>query len=174
MRNPLNTLFGRMALLSAAVLFAIQAGWFVLVVMQPPRHEIDGFARGILLVLQAINGEPMKGAALAPAMRVHLVPTWNMPSSVHLRTPYQRPLIELSRHLRENLPPGTQIAVDDLRPPQLWVLFPGKSNWVVVPVDVPPRPRFVVESISMLLAALILSLLAVWQMQRPLSRVAEA
>ena len=142
MRNPLNTLFGRMALLSTAVLFAIQAGWFVLVVMQPPRHEIDGFARGILLVLQAINGEPMKGAALAPAMRVHLVPTWNMPASVHLRTPTMRPLVELSRHLRENLPPGTQIAVDDLHPPQLWVLFPGKSNWVVVPVDVPPRPRF--------------------------------
>lgn len=174
MRNPLNTLFGRMALLSTAVLFAIQAGWFVLVVMQPPRHEMDGFARGILLVLQAINGEPIKGAALAPAMRVHLVPTWNMPSSVHLRTPTDHPLVELSRHLRENLPPGTQIAVDDLRPPQLWVLFPGKPNWVVVPVDVPPHPRFLIESISMLLAALILSLFAVWQMQRPLSRVADA
>ncbi|MFP3786370.1 two-component sensor histidine kinase, partial [Burkholderia sp. SIMBA_024] len=62
MRNPLNTLFGRMALLSTAVLLAIQAGWFVLVVMQPPRHEIDGFARGVVLALQAINGEPIKGA----------------------------------------------------------------------------------------------------------------
>ncbi|MGN8136368.1 ATP-binding protein [Paraburkholderia sp. 22099] len=174
MRNPLNTLFGRMALLSAAVLFAIQAGWFVLIVMQPPRHEIDGFARGILLALQAVNGEPMKSAALAPAMRVHLVPTWNMPASVHLSTPTDHPLVELSRHLRENLPPGTRIAVDDLRPPQLWVLFPGKPNWVVLPVDVPPPPRFLIESISMLLAALILSLFAVWQMQRPLSRVADA
>ncbi|AXE93741.1 ATP-binding protein [Paraburkholderia sp. DD10] len=174
MRNPLNTLFGRMALLATAVLFAIQAGWFVLIVMQPPRHEIDGFARGILLALQAVNGEPMKSAALAPAMRVHLVPTWNMPASVHLSTPTDHPLVELSRHLRENLPPGTRIAVDDLRPPQLWVLFPGKPNWVVLPVDVPPPPRFLIESISMLLAALILSLFAAWQMQRPLSRVADA
>ncbi|NUY04009.1 ATP-binding protein [Paraburkholderia youngii] len=174
MRNPLNTLFGRMALLSAAVLFAIQASWFVLVTRQPPRHEIDGFARGILLVLQAINGEPIKGTALAPAMRVHLVPTWNMPTSVHLREPHEHMLVELSRHLRENLPAGTQIAVDDLRPPQLWVLFPGKSNWVVVPVDVPPPPRFLIESVSMLAAGLILSLFAVWQMQRPLLRVADA
>ncbi|MDR6412099.1 ATP-binding protein [Paraburkholderia terricola] len=174
MRNPLNTLFGRMALLATAVLFAIQAGWFVLIVMQPPRHEIDGFARGILLALQAVNGEPMKSAALAPAMRVHLVPTWNMPASVHLSTPTDHPLVELSRHLRENLPPGTRIAVDDLRPPQLWVLFPGKPNWVVLPVDVPPPPRFLIESVSMLLAALILSLFAAWQMQRPLSRVADA
>ncbi|MET3233237.1 UNVERIFIED_ORG: two-component system osmolarity sensor histidine kinase EnvZ [Burkholderia sp. 1263] len=174
MRNPLNTLFGRMALLATAVLFAIQAGWFVLIVMQPPRHEIDGFARGILLALQAVNGEPMKSAALAPAMRVHLVPTWNMPATVHLSTPTDHPLVELSRHLRENLPPGTRIAVDDLRPPQLWVLFPGKPNWVVLPVDVPPPPRFLIESVSMLLAALILSLFAAWQMQRPLSRVADA
>ncbi|HEY2020435.1 ATP-binding protein [Paraburkholderia sp.] len=174
MKNPLNTLFGRMALLSAAVLFAIQASWFVLVAMQPPRHEIDGFARGIMLVLQAINSEPIKGAALAPAMRVHLVPTWNMPATVHLHAPTGRLLIELDRHLRQNLPAGSQIAFDDLRPPQLWVLFPGKSNWVVVPVDVPPPPRFVVEAVSMLLAALILSLFAVWQMQRPLSRVADA
>lgn len=174
MKNPLNTLFGRMALLSTAVLFAIQAGWFVLVVMQPPRHEIDGFARGILLVLQAVNGEPMKGTALPSAMRVHLVPTWNMPTSVHLRAPSGRQLGNLSRHLRENLPPGTQIAVDDMRPPQLWVLFPGKTNWVVVPVDVPPPPRFLIEGASMLVAALILSLFAVWQMQRPLSRVADA
>ncbi|HEX7936289.1 MAG TPA: ATP-binding protein [Paraburkholderia sp.] len=174
MRNPLNTLFGRMALLSTAVLLAIQAGWFVLVVMQPPRHEIDGYARGVVLVLQAVNGEPIKGAALAPAMRVHLVPTWNMPPSVHLHEPTDHLVVELARHLRDTLPPGTQIAVDNLRPPQLWVLFPGKSNWVVLPVDLPPPPRFLIESISMLAAALILSLFAVWQMQRPLSRVADA
>ena len=174
MRNPLNTLFGRMALLSTAVLLAIQAGWFVLVVMQPPRHEIDGFARGVVLALQAVNGEPIKGAALAPAMRVHLVPTWNMPPSVHLHEPTEHLVVQLTRHLRETLPPGTQIAVDDLHPPQLWVLFPGKSNWVVLPVDLPPPPRFLIEAISMLAAALILSLFAVWQMQRPLSRVAEA
>jgi two-component system, OmpR family, osmolarity sensor histidine kinase EnvZ len=174
MKNPLNTLFGRMALLSTAVLLAIQAGWFVLIVLQPPRHEVDGFARGILLMLQAANGEPVQGADLAPAMRVHLVPTWNMPSTIHLHSPTERQFVELSQHLRGRLPPGTEIEVDDARPPRLWIRYPGKSMWVVVPVDIPPRPRFIIETISMLVAALILSLLAVWQMQRPLSRVALA
>ncbi|MDE1180688.1 ATP-binding protein [Paraburkholderia sp.] len=174
MRNPLNTLFGRMALLSTAVLFAIQAGWFVMVVVQPPRHEVDGFARGVMLALQAVNGEPVRGTELAPALRVHLVPTWNMPSTIRLRPPIDKPLIELTRQLANNLPPGTRISVDDSRPPRLWVLYPGKSMWVVVPVDVPPRPRFIIEAVSMLAAALILSLFAVWQMQRPLSRVADA
>jgi two-component system osmolarity sensor histidine kinase EnvZ len=76
--------------------------------------------------------------------------------------------------LRASLPAGTEIAVDDTHMPRLWVRFPRKSMWVVIPVDVPPRPRFVIESVSMLLAALLLSLLAVWQMQRPLTRVAHA
>jgi two-component system osmolarity sensor histidine kinase EnvZ len=174
MKNPLNTLFGRMALLSTAVLLAIQAGWFVLIVLQPPRHEVDGFARGILLMLQAANGEPVQSADLAPAMRVHLVPTWNMPSTIHLHSPTERQFVELSQHLRGRVPPGTQIEVDDAQPPRLWIRYPGKSTWVVVPVDIPPRPRIMVETVSMLVAALILSLLAVWQMQRPLSRVAHA
>ncbi|RFU43924.1 ATP-binding protein [Paraburkholderia sp. DHOC27] len=174
MKNPLNTLFGRMALLSTAVLLAIQAGWFVLIVMQPPHHEVDGFARGILLMLQAANGEPVQSADLAPAMRVHLVPTWNMPSTIHLHEPHERQFVELSQHLRARMPAGTQIEVDDAQPPRLWVRYPGKSTWVVVPVDIPPRPRFIIETGSMLLAALLLSLLAVWQMQRPLSRVALA
>lgn len=174
MKNPLNTLFGRMALLSTVVLLAIQAGWFVLVVMQPPHHEVDGFARGILLMLQAANGEPVQSADLAPAMRVHLVPTWNMPATIHLHEPYERQFVELSQHLRARLPAGTQIQVDDSRPPRLWIRYPGKSMWVVVPVDIPPRPRFIIETVSMLLAAVLLSLLAVWQMQRPLSRVSQA
>jgi len=173
-KNPLNTLFGRMALLSTAVLLAIQAGWFVLIVVKPPHHEVDGFARGILLMLQAANGESVKGTDLAPAMRVHTVPTWNMPASVHLQEPTEPPLIDLTRHLRERLPPGTEVAVDNARPPRLWVRYPGKSMWIVVPVDIPPRPRFLIETMSMLVAALILSLLVAWQMQRPLSRVARA
>jgi two-component system osmolarity sensor histidine kinase EnvZ len=46
--------------------------------------------------------------------------------------------------------------------------------WVVVPVNIPPAPRFLIEGASMLAAALLLSLAAAWQMQRPLARVATA
>ena len=174
MKNPLNTLFGRMALLSTAVLFSVQAGWFALLTTQPTRHEVDGFSRGLLLVLQAANGEESTNVELAPALRVHLVPTWNMPATVQLHEPSSAPLVELVQHLRARLPTGTQIAVDDARPPRLWVRFPGRSAWIVAPIDIPPRPNFVVEALSMLFAALLLSLLAAWQMQRPLTRVADA
>lgn len=173
MKNPLNTLFGRMALLSMAVLFAIQACWFVLVTRQP-HHEVDGFARGILVALQAIDAGPKDSVELAPALRVHLMPTWNVPPTIRLRPPDERPFTELAARLAGNLPPGTELAIDNLHPPRLWVRFAGKTMWIVVPVDIPPPPRFLVEGVSMLVAAIVLSLLAAWQMQRPLRRVAHA
>jgi two-component system, OmpR family, osmolarity sensor histidine kinase EnvZ len=191
-RSPLNTLFGRMALLSAAVLLAVQLGWFVLLAWQPPHHEVDGFARGVLLALRVASEEHPDGIALPPPMhigeppdpsrdgdlgpvlRVRRVPAWNVPRDVHLHEPTRRPLVDLTRHLRAHLPPGTQFAVDDTKPPQLWVRFPGSPTWLVVPVDVPPPPRFVIEAISMLVAALTLSFLAAWQIQKPLAGLAQA
>ncbi|HEY4805061.1 MAG TPA: ATP-binding protein [Paraburkholderia sp.] len=192
MRSPLNTLFGRMALLSAAVLLAMQLGWFLLLARQPPHHEVDGFARGVLLALRVASEEhagagtlpppvhlgdslePPKEGDLSAVLRVHRVPAWNVPKDTHLHEPTRRPLVDLTRHLREQLPPGTQFAVDDARPPQLWVRFPGSANWIVVPVDIPPPPRFVIEAISMLVAALTLSFLAAWQIQKPLASLAQA
>ncbi|WP_322031076.1 ATP-binding protein [Paraburkholderia sp. J76] len=192
MRSPLNTLFGRMALLSAAVLLSMQLGWFLLLARQPPRHEVDGFARGVLLALRVASEEHAGGGTLLPpvhpggaleppkerdlsdVLRVHRVPVWNVPTDVHLHEPTQRPLVDLTRHLREQLPPGTTFAVDEARPPQLWVRFPGSTAWVVVPVDIPPPPHFVIEGISMLLAALTLSFLAAWQIQKPLAGLAQA
>jgi two-component system, OmpR family, osmolarity sensor histidine kinase EnvZ len=173
MKNPLNTLFGRMALLSTTVLFAIQAGWFMLMAMQP-HHEIDGFARGVLISLQAANAGKDDNAELALGQRVRLVPTVDVPTTAHLHPPLSWPLAELTERLHAHLPPGTTFATDDTHPPRLWVRFPGESMWITVPVDVPPRPRFLVEGLSMLAAALFLSLAAAWQMQRPLARVAQA
>ncbi len=173
MRNPLNTLFGRMALLSTALLFAIQATWFTLVAMQP-HHEVDGFAHGVLFALQAIDSEEKDGTELAPALRVDLQSTSNVPATVHLHPPDTRPLTELIDRLRPHLPADTEFATDDLHPPRLWVRFPDKPMWVIVPVDIQPAHRFLVEGASMLFAALLLSLAAAWQMQRPLARVAHA
>jgi len=191
-RSPLNTLFGRMALLSAAVLLAMQLGWFLLLARQPPHHEVDGFARGVLLALRAASEDHASAGGLPPVvplgdsfeapkvgdlsavLRVHRVPAWDVPKDTHLHEPTRRPLVDLTRHLRERLPPGTQFAVDDALPPQLWVRYPGSASWIVVPVDIPPPPRFIIEAISMLVAALTLSFLAAWQIQKPLASLARA
>jgi two-component system osmolarity sensor histidine kinase EnvZ len=172
--NPFNSLFGRMALMSLVVLFAVQAGWFAVMTIQRPHNDAEGYARGLLLVLEAANSDASQGARLAPAMRVHLVPTWNMPPKLDLRQPTGGAIAHVVYRLRAELPPGAQLAVDGpTTAPRLWVRYPASSNWIVTPLDLPAAPPVLVESIAMLVAALILSLAAAWQLQRPLTRVAQ-
>ena len=180
MHNPLNTLFGRMALVSAVLLFAIQTSWFVVFAPQPRRHELEGFERGLLLMLHAATGATPSAAPsappnemdLAPALRVHLVPTWNMPADVWLEVPQREPLADLRKQLLRDLPPGTEILADMRRREALWVRFPGRPTWIVAPVDLPPPRNLLPLFGSMLAISLLLALLAMWQMQRPLSLVA--
>jgi two-component system osmolarity sensor histidine kinase EnvZ len=172
--NPFNTLFGRMALISLVVLFAVQACWFAVITVQRPHHDAEGYARGLILVLAAANDDARQGVRLAPALSVQLVLSSNLPEGITLREPDNGPVVHLLRELRNVLPPGTRLAVDGPRHAQrLWVRYPNSPNWIVTPVDLPPAPPILIESVGMLLAAVILSLVAAWQLQRPLSRVAQ-
>jgi two-component system, OmpR family, osmolarity sensor histidine kinase EnvZ len=172
--NPFNTLFARMALISMVVLFAVQACWFTVLTVQRPHHDAEGYARGLMLVLAAANDDARQGVRLAPALSVQLVLSSNLPEGITLREPENGPVVHLLRELRTVLPPGTRLAVDGPRHAQrLWVRYPNSPNWIVTPVDLPPAPPILIESVGMLLAAVILSLVAAWQLQRPLSRVAQ-
>lgn len=174
MNNPLNTLFGRMALMSVLVLLAIQACWYAVFAPQPRRHEVEGFERGLLLMLHAATNAAPNEVELAPALRVHLVPTWNMPADVRLEEPRVEPLADLRRQLLHDLPAGTEILAAKRRDDALWVRFPGRPTWIVAPVDLPPAHNLLPQFGAMLAISLLLALLAVWQMQRPLSLVAHA
>ncbi|WP_250455921.1 ATP-binding protein [Caballeronia sp. ATUFL_M2_KS44] len=171
-----NTLFGRTALISVIVLLIVQGGWFGILMSQGRRNEADGYARGLLLVLEAAHADVALDGRLAHAMHVHTVPVWNMPKPVELRSPNATRHAHLARQLEDGLPAGTQIAVDtdanDMS--RLWVRYPSSSFWIVTPIDVPHPAPFVPESIVMLLGAVLLSLIATWQLQRPLARVAHA
>lgn len=56
----------------------------------------------------------------------------------------------------------------------LWVLLPNHDQWIVIPLDLPPMPPFVRETVGILIGAVLLALLMAWQMQRPIARVAQA
>ena len=173
--NPFNTLFGRMALISLVVLFAVQACWFTVMTVQRPHHDAEGYARGLMLVLAAANDDARQGVRLAPALSVQLVLSSNLPQGITLREPDNGPVVHLLRELRNVLPAGTRLAVDGPRHAQrLWVRYPDSPNWIVTPVDLPPAAPILIESVGMLMAAVILSLAAAWQLQRPLSRVAQS
>jgi two-component system, OmpR family, osmolarity sensor histidine kinase EnvZ len=171
-----NTLFGRMALISVIALLLVQFGWFAILSSQGKRNEADGYARGLLLVLAAAQSDVTLDGRLARAMHVHIVPVWNMPKPVDLREPEGTRHAHLAQQIAEGLPAGTRINVDtDANGmSRLWVRYPSSNFWIVTPIHLPPPAPFVPESIVMLLGAVLLSLIATWQLQRPLARVAHA
>ncbi|MCY0389632.1 ATP-binding protein [Robbsia sp. Bb-Pol-6] len=169
--RPLDTVFGRMAVFATLVLFAVQAAWFTVLTIQRPRHEGDGYARGLLLVLQTVHDNAGNGIRLPPALKVRLVPG----TDGHvLGGPDAGDMTRLIARLRDGLPPGSLVSVerkDDVL--HLWVRYPGVGNWIVMPLNAPPPPPILIEAVAMLVAAVVLSLGAAWQMQRPMAEVAQ-
>jgi len=101
---------------------------------------------------------------------------WNMPEPLTLRDAAKTRHAHLARQLAERLPPGSQIAVDidGHNKSRLWVRYPSSNVWIVTPIDLPPPAPFITEGVVLLAGALVLSLIATWQLQRPLARVAQA
>lgn len=175
-RGFIDTLFGRMAIVSICVLLALQGGWFAILHVQGPHKEADGYARALLIVLEAAHNDVALGGRLMRETRVHIVPVWNMPEPLTLRDPAKTRHAHLARQLAERLPEGSQIAIDidGHNKPRLWVRYPQSNVWIVAPIDLPPPAPFITEGIVLLAGALVLSLIATWQLQRPLARVAQA
>jgi len=167
-RASLNSMFVRMTLLSIAVLCVLQLGWFVLDTMRPPQAGIDDVAHQILMHLQAANAGRVQDDIYVPKAEGE-----NEAVPAHLRVPTAPPMHELLLYLRANLPSTTQLGIDDQTPPHLWVRFPGSTQWLGTQINL-PQSHYWVDVLSMLAAALILSLLATWQLRRPLACMAEA
>ncbi|KXU88001.1 histidine kinase [Caballeronia megalochromosomata] len=175
-RGFIDTLFGRMATVSICVLLALQGGWFAILHVQGPHKEADGYARALLIVLEAAHNDVALGGRLMRETRVHIVPVWNMPEPLTLRDPAKTRHAHLAHQLAERLPTGSQIAIDidSHNKSRLWVRYPSSNVWIVTPIDLPPPAPFMTEGVVLLAAALVLSLIATWQLQRPLARVAQA
>ncbi len=260
MKRRFDTLFVRLALTSLAVVLLVQAGSMAIMVVQRPRHDLDGYARGVLLVLEtahthepgaggppgiAWTGVPLPaipywgvvpgaqdpprdsarerlapasqahgrddaarrahaglprpealpprpsprlessgsaGTEAAPApdlmpmhrpMRVHYVDV-SASEAVTLRAVSSITYPALLRVLTSRLPMGTEVRIDTAQPARLWARFPGSAFWIVTPIDPPPAPPFLLEFSAMTLASIVLALLAAWQLQLPVARVAQA
>lgn len=170
-RWSFNTVFARMAIFALLVLFAVQSAWFAVLTIQRPHNQSDGYARGLLLVIQAGHAEAARGANLSSIKGVRLVPLAQQTDT--LEASPRGPASHLLQEVRAQLPGGTQVAMAPEPHMALWVLYPGATTWVVTPVNPPPPPPIMLETIAMFLAAIVLSLGAAWQMQRPMSRIAQ-
>ncbi|MFP6559857.1 ATP-binding protein [Paraburkholderia sp. B3] len=179
MRRPVDSLFGRLALLFVGVLLLSHVAWFAL--MRLDRNQMQ--------TRYAVE----EAAFLVDAVRQHVArePDQPLPSRVQLVDPASavvppdnanipEPLRRFVDEVRDRMPSGTDVRVGPPgHPPTLWVRGPQDARWIVVPVQPlrimrPAIDRMIPWLVIIFSAAVIAALVAAWTLQKPLRLLAQA
>uniref|UniRef100_Q475H7 histidine kinase n=2 Tax=Burkholderiaceae TaxID=119060 RepID=Q475H7_CUPPJ len=175
MKLRIDTLFGRIALLIAAVLVISHFSWLAILRMDRRQQQVDYSVEQMLFqfasIQRALDARP-------PVPLPSLVEVASEASAEqHTVVPKGR-----SRRLVEQfitrLPQGTEIRVEDEATPRLWIKLPTRSNWIAMPIlwvhNPPPDNRLVPGVMLVVGVAIIFALLIAWQIQRPVRDMAAA
>src|SRR6188768_2420838 len=130
MKLRIDTLFGRMALLIAAVLVISHFSWLTILRMDRRQQQVDYSVEQMLFQLQSIEHAldarpPLPLPSLveigsnARAEEIATVPRGGRP----------RRLIE---QFAGRLPKGSEFRVEDEATPRLWIKLPTRTNWIAM------------------------------------------
>ena len=176
MKLRIDTLFGRMALLIAAVLVISHFSWLAILRMDRRQQQVDYSVEQMLFQLhsieRALDARPplplpslIEVADAARAEELSTIPQGGRP----------RRLVD---QFAGRLPPGSEIRVEDEATPRLWIKLPNRSRWIAMPIlwvhNPPPDNRLVPGVVLVLGVAIVFALLVAWQIQRPVRDMAEA
>jgi two-component system osmolarity sensor histidine kinase EnvZ len=171
--RPLNTIFGRLTLLSVGLLVMMQLTWLVIVDRERAVIEADHVSRLVRLVLDpAASAADGSSERLAAALGLRLVDAGARSAPLGCPPPCADTHGPFETALRADLPPQSRAVFD--RSELMWVRYGPSSRWLVIPAVVPPVSRFLSASALMLFLAIAIALLGAWQIQKPVSRLARA
>jgi len=178
MRRPVDSLFGRLALLFVGVLLVSHVAWFALMRLERSQMQTRYAVEEAAFLVEAVRQHVARTPDQPLPSRVQLVD----PGSAGVppnRTEMSRALQRFTDDVRDRMPPGTDVRVGPSgQPPTLWVRSPHDARWIVVPV----QPIRIIRSIDRLIpwfviiftAAVLAALVAAWMLQQPLRSLAQA
>ena len=178
MRRPIDSLFGRLALLVVGVLLLSHFAGYALFRLERNQFQSRYAVEEATFLVDAVRQHVLHTPDQPLPSRVRLVD----PSSKDvppLQEDSNTPLNHFLDDVRDRMPPGTQVRLGEPgKPPTLWVRQPSDRNWIVVPVQ-PLRPPRSVDRMVLWLTiiftfAVMAALFAAWQLQQPLRSLASA
>ncbi|RFU46136.1 ATP-binding protein [Paraburkholderia sp. DHOC27] len=178
MRRPIDSLFGRLALLVVVVLLLSHFAGYLLFRLERSQFQNRYAVEEATFLVDAVRQHVAHSPDQPLPSRVRLVD----PSSQDVPaqgTDENTPLNHFLDDVRDRMPPGTQVRLGDPgKPPVLWVRQPTDRSWIVVPVQ-PLRPPRSVDRMVLWLTiiftfAVMAALFAAWQLQQPLRSLANA
>ncbi|MGY6128540.1 ATP-binding protein (plasmid) [Paraburkholderia strydomiana] len=172
MKNPFNTLFGQLALMTVGLIVIVHLTSLVLV--DRDRGQIDtGHAqRALLLAVQSQRDGAVTASQVSAALGVSVI---NADDAIPYGcpAPCQDTTGPFQNALRAKLPPGSAVVADP-ESGNVWVRYAGNAGWLKLESSMLPARRFISASAMMLVFAVILALIGAWYLQRPLHRLAIA
>ncbi len=178
MRRPIDSLFGRLALLMVSVLLVSHLAWFFAMRLERDQSQVRYAVEETAFLIEAVR----QNVAHAPEVPVPLPSSVRVvpldgpgipPQAQRLPTPLQHFVDALA----ERMPAGTL-----LRPspppgrPSMWVKEPADKYWIVVPAQQLHMPRSLDRMVWWLAmiftAGVMAALIAAWQLQEPLRLLA--
>lgn len=179
MRKPIDSLFGRLALLVIGVLLLSHFAWFFAMRLERNQMQTRYAVEEAAFLVDAVRQHVERTPDQPLPSRVRLVPpdSADVPKGGDSALP--PPLKRFRDDVSERMPPGTQVEIGTPgHPPVLWVKEPADRNWIVVPVQPlrPPRSldRMLLWLGTIFSAGVIAALFAAWQLQQPLRSLARA
>ncbi|MGH8783918.1 MAG: ATP-binding protein [Cupriavidus necator] len=172
----IDTLFGRIALLIAAVLVISHFSWLAILRMDRRQQQVDYSVEQMLFQLDSIERAL---DARPPAKLPSLVETANTADAeVHATVPKGGRSRRLVEQFIGRLPQGTEIRLEDETTPRIWIKLPSRARWIAMPIlwvhNPPPDNRLVPGVMLVVGVAIIFAVLIAWQIQRPVRDMANA
>ncbi|RDU96553.1 ATP-binding protein [Trinickia dinghuensis] len=178
MRRPIDSLFGRLALLVVAVLLISHFAWFVLIRVERSQSQARYAVEEEAFLIDAVRQHVVRTPSVPLPSRVRLVD----PASPEVPPANQdlpKPLQRFAQEIRDRLPQGSMVRIGPPHhPPTLWVHEAADQDWIVVPMTSlhPPRPRDqMLEWLGIIFSlAVMCALFVAWRLQEPLTALAQA
>jgi len=182
MRRPVDSLFGRLAVLVVGVLLISHFAWYALMRLERNQLQARYAVEEATFLVDAVRQHVARSPDQPLPSRVRLVDPASSDVPADTNTNESDLPAALQRFLddvRDRMPAGTQVRIGmPGKPPTLWVRASNDHSWIVVPVQPlrPPRPldRMVWWLVIIFSAAVMAALFAAWQLQQPLRSLAQA
>lgn len=171
----IDTLFGRIALLIAAVLVISHFSWLAILRMDRRQQQVDYSVEQMVFQLDSIERAL---DAKPPAPLPSLVEVASEASAEkHATVPKGRSRRIVEQFIRK-LPQGTEIRIENETTPRLWIKLPSRADWIAMPIlwvhNPPPDNRLLPGVVLVVSVAIVFALLIAWQIQRPVRDMATA
>lgn len=177
MKLRIDTLFGRMALLIAAVLMISHFSWLAILRMDRRQQQIDYSVEQMLFQLDSIE-RALDARPPVPLPSLVEVAD-NAMADEHASPPQGGRPRRLVEQFTRRLPPGSEVRLEDeLSTPRLWIKLPSHNRWIAMPIlfvhNPPPDNRLIPGVVLVVGVAIVFALFVAWQIQRPVRDMAEA